>query len=109
MSSEPTLSGSAAANLTGDGIDLLLIGHVTRDLIGETPEHGWRLGGTVSFAALTALRMRREPLILTRAADVHDLDELPESVRRIVLPSPSTTTFANIYTDIADAAFARLF
>jgi sugar/nucleoside kinase (ribokinase family) len=103
MSSEPTPTGSSAASPPGDGVDLpvdlLLIGHVTRDLIGETPESGWRLGGTVSFAALTALRMRREPLILTRAAAARDLDELPDSVRRIVLPSPSTTTFANIYTE----------
>lgn len=78
--------------------DLLLIGHVTRDLIGETAESGSRLGGTVSFAASTALRMGRAPTIITRAAGEHDLDELPESVQRIVLESLTTTTFANVYT-----------
>lgn len=78
--------------------DLLLIGHVTRDLIGETPESGHRLGGTVSFAASTALRMGRLPTIITRAADAHDLDELPAAVERVLLPSEVTTTFANVYT-----------
>lgn len=78
--------------------DLLLVGHVTRDLVGETPAQGHRLGGTVSFAAITALRMRRRPTIITRAADPHDLDELPADVERIVLPSDITTTFANVYT-----------
>lgn len=93
-------SDRSASEATGaDGVDLLLVGHVTRDLIHRTPEEGWRLGGTVSFAALTAQRMGREPLIVTRAADPHDLDELPAGVRRIVLPCESTTTFANIYTE----------
>ncbi len=77
--------------------DLLLIGTVTRDLIGETPAEGHRLGGTVSFAAVTALRMRRRPTIITRAQSPSDLDELPDEVERIVLPSEVTTTFANVY------------
>lgn len=80
------------------GPDLLLLGHVTRDLVGETPESGYRMGGTVSFAAVTALRMGRRPAIITRASTPDDLAELPESVERIVLPSAQTTTFANIYT-----------
>lgn len=79
-------------------VDLLLIGHVTRDLLGETPRSGWRLGGTVSFAAITALRLGRKPTIITRAAQASDLGELPNEVERHVLPARDTTTFANIYT-----------
>ncbi len=79
-------------------VDLLLLGHVTRDLIGETTDSGSRLGGTVSFAAITALRLGRRPTIVTRAASIGDLDELPAEVDRLVLPSDATTTFANIYT-----------
>ena len=79
-------------------IDLLLVGHVTRDLIGETPQSGWRLGGTVSFAAITALRLGRKPTIITRAAQTSDLGELPDEVARVILPAQATTTFANIYT-----------
>ena len=78
--------------------DVLLLGHVTRDLVGETIESGYRLGGTVSFAAITSLRMGRRPTIITRAATPADLAELPDSVGRIVLPSAETSTFANIYT-----------
>lgn len=80
-------------------VDLLLIGHVTHDLVGETLDSGYRLGGTVSFAAITALRMNRRPTIITRASDTSALDELPASVERFVLPSDTTTTFANVYTE----------
>lgn len=81
-----------------DAPDVLLLGHVTRDLAGETVESGYRQGGTVSFAAITSLRMGRHPTIITRAATPADLAELPDSVERLVLPSAETTTFANIYT-----------
>lgn len=85
-------------NSAKQSIDLLLLGHVTRDLIGETPADGWRLGGTVSFASITALCLDRHPTIITRSAQASDLGELPDEVARFVLPSSSTTTFANIYT-----------
>ena len=87
--------------------DLLLVGSITRDLVDDpglsaTAESvrsaPSRLGGTVSFAANTALRMGRRPTIITRAASPRDLDELPAEVERIVLPSTVTTTFANVYT-----------
>ncbi|MEZ4736224.1 MAG: PfkB family carbohydrate kinase [Caldilineaceae bacterium] len=80
-------------------IDILLIGHVTRDLISSDPQGPYRLGGTVSFAAITALRLGRQPTIITRAAIDTDLSELPEGVDLRVLPSPTSTTFANIYTE----------
>ncbi|MEZ4674100.1 MAG: PfkB family carbohydrate kinase [Caldilineaceae bacterium] len=79
-------------------IDILLIGHVTRDLITSDQYGPYRLGGTVSFAAVTALRLGRQPTILTRAAVDLDWSELPPEVDRRILPSPTTTTFANIYT-----------
>ncbi len=78
--------------------DILLVGHITRDLVGETLDSGHRLGGTVSFAAQTALRMGRAPTIITRAASQVDLVELPPAVQTILLPSDVTTTFANVYT-----------
>jgi len=84
---------------TPNDIDILLIGHVTRDLITDDQQGPYRLGGTVSFAAVTALRLGRKPTILTRAAPDLDLSELPAGVDLRILPSPTTTTFANIYTD----------
>jgi sugar/nucleoside kinase (ribokinase family) len=79
-------------------IDLLFIGHLTRDLLSADPQSGYRLGGTVSFAAVTALRLGRRPSVITRAASDTDLSELPAEVDLHLLPSPVTTTFANIYT-----------
>lgn len=78
--------------------DILLIGHVTCDLATADPHSACRLGGTVSFAAVTALQLGRRPTIVTRAADTTDLSELPGEVDLHVLPSPQTTTFANVYT-----------
>jgi sugar/nucleoside kinase (ribokinase family) len=92
------MSHTPSSDSTERDVDILLIGHVTRDLIGETLDSGHRLGGTVSFAAVTALCMKRRPTIITRAASASDLDELPASVERLILPSATTTTFANVYT-----------
>jgi sugar/nucleoside kinase (ribokinase family) len=91
-------------------INFLAVGNLTRD---TTPD-GFRLGGTVSFAAVTAQRLGWRPGILTRAS----MDGLEprqparpgEAVRTTGLPgtplagipihvepSPVTTTFTNIY------------
>ena len=76
--------------------DILLIGHVTSDLVSADPNSDSRLGGTVSFAAITALRLGRRPTVITRAAATTDLSELPADLDLHVLPSPVTTTFANL-------------
>jgi pfkB family carbohydrate kinase len=91
-------------------INFLAVGNLTRD---TTPE-GFRLGGTVSFAAVTAQRLGWRPGVLTRAsldglvpgnpgADgiVHTTG-LPGTplagIPVFVEPSPVTTTFTNLYT-----------
>jgi sugar/nucleoside kinase (ribokinase family) len=79
--------------------DILLIGHVTCDLETADPKSDYRLGGTVSFAAITAMRLGRRPTVITRAAADTDLSELPPDLDLHVLPSPATTTFANLYTE----------
>ena len=91
-------------------INFLTIGHVTHDL---TPD-GFRLGGTVSFAAITARRLGWQPGILTRvladglltvrrppsAVDIVAPDGSPLAGTPIhLLPSPVSTTFTNIYRD----------
>ena len=80
-------------------IDVLLIGHLTRDLIDNNPQGSYRLGGTVSFAAITALCLGRKPTILTRASPDTNVAELPATVDLRMLPSATTTTFANVYTE----------
>jgi sugar/nucleoside kinase (ribokinase family) len=79
--------------------DILLIGHVARDLLSTDPNDGYRLGGTVSFAAVTAVKLGRRATILTCAAPEMDFSELPREVEIGVLPSEATTTFANVYTE----------
>ena len=75
--------------------DFLAIGHVTRDLEAG----GARLGGAVSYAALTAARLGMKVGILTSAApeDIEDVAKDLPSVHVVNLPSPKTTTFENIY------------
>lgn len=77
--------------------DLLLIGPITQDLIGQERDSAYTLGGTVTFAAITALRLGRSPTILSRTAAGTDLTTLPPEIDLHILPSPATTTFANVY------------
>lgn len=89
-------------------IDFLSIGHITHD---RTPD-GFRLGGTVSYAAVTARRLGHRPGILTRASteglhiapdpDGAEIiaaspDGVLDGVAIHLLPSPVSTTFTNIY------------
>ncbi len=94
-------------------VDFLIIGHMTHD---RTPD-GFRLGGTVSYAAATALRLGRRPAILTRGALnglLASVDNTPGQPANVVaalpdcplagvpihmLPSPVSTTFVNLYRD----------
>ncbi len=83
-----------------DQPDLVLVGHITCDLESADPqETRYHLGGTVSFAAVTAMRLGRHPTIVTRAAATTDLSELPPGIDLHILPATATTTFANLYTD----------
>jgi sugar/nucleoside kinase (ribokinase family) len=80
-------------------IDFLAIGTVSRDIATADPAAtDYVLGGTVSFAAVTASLLGRKPVILTRAGDDIDLSVLREIADVRVLPSSNTTTFANLYT-----------
>ena len=76
--------------------DLLIVGPVTRDLLTDG---GWRLGGTVTFAALTAHRLGGSPAVVTAApVDVASaLRDLLPGVPLAVVPSAEATTFENVY------------
>ena len=80
-------------------IDLLAIGTVTRDIETADPTSAdYVLGGTVSFAAVTAARLGYSPAILTRAGDDVDLTVLHEIASVHALHAERTTTFANLYS-----------
>src|SRR6185295_4097885 len=75
--------------------DFLVVGHTARDLAPD----GWRLGGTVTFAAVQAHRLGLRPGIVTRAApDViaRLRDDLPFA-EIIAPPTDVTSTFENVY------------
>jgi 1D-myo-inositol 3-kinase len=80
-------------------IDFLAIGTVSRDIATADPTTSdYELGGTVSFAAVTASRLGRRPVVVTRAGDDVDLSVLRGLADVHVLRSEHTTTFANLYT-----------
>jgi hypothetical protein len=74
-------------------IDYLVIGHITRDL---TPT-GSRLGGTASYAALTARALGLHVGIVTSWADEINLGILSQ-IPIINYPAEHSTTFENINT-----------
>lgn len=80
----------------GTSPDFLTIGHVTRDIL---PDNSFSLGGTVTFAALTAYHLGLVAAITT-CADPELVDELPARLPEIGLAvrwSSATTAFVNTY------------
>ncbi len=80
----------------GNVPDFLTIGHVTRDIF---PDQTFSLGGTVTFAALTAYHLGLVAAITT-CADAELLAELPARLAKIGLAartSSATTAFVNTY------------
>src|SRR5690349_2981430 len=83
--------------VSGEGApDFLTIGHVTRDV---RPDGSFSLGGTVTFAALTAYRLGLVAAVVT-CADEQLAAELPAHLPGIAIAvrqSKATTTFENLY------------
>ncbi len=76
-------------------IDYLVIGHLTRDLTPEGP----RLGGTASFASLTARALGMRVGIITACEDCLSAPQLEqEGIRVVGMRAEETTTFENIQT-----------
>ncbi len=69
----------------------LLVGHLTRDL---TPGGGFRYGGAVLYAGLTARRLGFETLVITSSAE-KGLEYLFPELKIYHFPSPETTVFEN--------------
>jgi 1D-myo-inositol 3-kinase len=84
--------------------DFLVIGHVTKDL----QEEGYTIGGTVTFASLTARNLGRRTVVVTSASPDLSLNPLYQGIEVLRLPSPVTTTFQNLYsTDGTRTQFIR--
>jgi 1D-myo-inositol 3-kinase len=84
--------------------DFLVIGHVTKDL----QEDGYTIGGTATFASLTARNLGQRTAVVTRASPDLSLNPLYQGIEVLRLPSPVTTAFQNLYsTDGARTQFIR--
>jgi 1D-myo-inositol 3-kinase len=73
--------------------DFLAIGHVVRDIVPG----GWRLGGTVTHAAVQAQRLGLRAGVVTRSAADLGLEQLLPDIEVRRIPSETTTTFENRY------------
>ena len=74
-------------------IDYLVVGHITRDLTLQ----GARIGGTVTYSALTASALGLRTGIVTSWGEEVELESL-STVPIANLPSEYSTTFENIET-----------
>ena len=85
-------------------IDVLLVGHMTVDLVAE----GRMLGGTVSYAAPTYAALGHRVGILTSAATDEPLVEHLRSHGEVVaLPSKHSLTYENVYSESGRQQFVR--
>ena len=70
------------------------MGHVTRDLVAGG---GFRIGGTVTYAATTARALGYRVGVLTSAGDDLPLETTFQDTDLRVVPAAQSTTFENIY------------
>ena len=75
--------------------DFLAVGHISKDLSQDSFE----LGGTVTYGALTALKMGMRPAIVTSGGADLDIASTLSGIQVHVVPSPRTTTFINTYDE----------
>ena len=83
-------------------VDYLVIGHVAHDLTPQGP----RLGGTVAYSALTARMLGLRVGIVTASGPETSLEALKD-IPVVVLDSPQSTTFENIYTEHGRVQYLR--
>ncbi len=84
--------------------DFLVIGHVTKDLLSGG---GYTVGGTATYAALTACGLGLSVAALTSAPPDLDLSGALRGIDLHVVPSPVATTFENVYEGQRRNQFVR--
>ena len=75
----------------------LVIGHTVQDLSPGQGAPEWRLGGTVSYAALLASRLGLNTAVLTAAAADLPIEEALPGVEIVRAPSAHSTQIRNVY------------
>jgi sugar/nucleoside kinase (ribokinase family) len=85
-------------------IDILLIGHMTVDLVAG----GRMVGGTVSYAAPTyAAFGHRVGIVTSAASDEPLLKHLRAHGELVLLPSEQTLTYENVYSAVGRQQYVR--
>lgn len=79
--------------MNGSPPDYVVIGHVAKDVHGDS----FSVGGTVTFAALTACRLGRTVGVITSASPEVPAAERLACAQVVLQPAPRSTTFENIY------------
>lgn len=74
--------------------DIVVIGHLTRD---EHADGSFTLGGAVTFASIAARELGYRAGIVTGAAENFPEPHLLHDIEIARIPSPTTTTFRNLY------------
>ena len=98
MNADPARNANHA---TGAGsCDILILGHVSKDIIVYRGEQEHTTGGAVFFASVSASRSGASVLAVTKtsAEDRELLDPLlQEDLDVLILDSPDTTSIRNVY------------
>ncbi len=74
--------------------DFLVVGHVCQDIL---PDGSLGMGGSVSYAATTALRMGYRVGVVTSAGPEFDVTKALPGAEILCHPAAATTVFENIY------------
>jgi sugar/nucleoside kinase (ribokinase family) len=92
-----------------DAPEFLAIGHVTRDLLPGESGGGWRVGGTVTFAALTAARLGLRPGVVTSGTPtvIAELRRMLPDAALVSVPAAEATAFENLYEGGVRRQFLR--
>jgi len=78
----------------GQPPDFVVVGHVCQDIL---PDGGRSLGGSVSYAAITAQRLGYRVGVVTSAGPGLDVAQALPGIKVVCHPSVQTTVFENIY------------
>lgn len=76
--------------------DIIVVGHVCQDIL---PDGGLGLGGTASYAAVTAQRLGQRIGLVTSTGPDLDVSAIFPGIEIACRPSAETTVFENIYFD----------
>jgi len=91
-----SVDGGQVSSTLPSPLQFLALGHITHDL---HTDGSFSLGGTVTFAALTASRLGLATGIVTRATSalIQDLPHIFPDIALRAYPAAETTTFINQY------------